>query len=142
MAIIKSSKQLSVIPKKQELFSDITTNFSTISGKRDIDLFKNEDAVKTAIKNILLTDRGERFFNPTYGSDIKSILFEPIGPAAEVALKNFIITAIENFEPRANLLEVIVNPLLDENSYYISITFSVINNREPIQLELLLNRVR
>lgn len=141
MAILKNINTLS--PKRKEvLFSDLESSFFTTSGKKDVSLITDEDSVKTSIKNILLTDRGERFFNPTFGSNIKALLFEDISPATEIALKNFIVTSIENFEPRANLLDVIVNPLVDENAYYVSITFSTINSIEPIQLEILLNRVR
>lgn len=142
MAIIKSTKPISIQPRKNDIFSDIIGSLSPIAGSRDVQIIKNEEAIKTSIKNILLTDKTERFFNPTFGSDIKALLFENIDPASEITLKNFIITAIENYEPRANLLDVIVSPLIDENAYYVSITFSVINSQEPVQLEILLNRVR
>ena len=70
------------------------------------------------------------------------MLFENFTPATEQILKDLIKTAIKNFEPRAEVLDVKVFGNPDQNSVALTIIFSVINKSEPVTLELTLNRVR
>ena len=127
---------------KPVLYSDVYSNLDIELVKNDLLKLENEESVKNSIKNILLTDKGERFFNPTFGSDIRRMLFENFTPATEQILKDLIKTAIKNFEPRAEVLDVKVFGNPDENSVALTIIFSVINKSEPVTLELTLNRVR
>ena len=70
------------------------------------------------------------------------MLFENVTPQTSQTLAKLIQTAIENFEPRAQLHEVQCTPSPDENAYAVTVTFSTINRTEPITLDFLLNRVR
>lgn len=124
------------------IYSDFYDSFSIESVKKDLISVKNEESIKQSIKNLLLTDRGERFFNPTLGSDIKYSLFENYTSATEQILTDLVKTCIKNFEPRANVIDVKVFGNPDNNSISLTILFSVINKSEPITLELTLNRVR
>ena len=124
------------------VYSDFYSNFDLESVKKDLLSYKNEDSVKRSIRNILLTDKGERFFNPTFGSDIRKMLFENFSPSTEQVVADLIKTAIGNHEPRANVIDVNVSGNPDQNSMYINIVFSVINKAEPVTLELILNRIR
>ena len=123
-------------------YSDFYSNFDLELVKKDLLSYKNEDSVKRSIRNILLTDNGERFFNPTFGSDIRKMLFENFSPSTEQVVADLIKTAIGNHEPRANVIDVNVSGDPDQNSMYINIVFSVINKAEPVTLELILNRIR
>lgn len=142
MAIIKKAQTKTQTSIATVLYSDIQQSFDIHPNKLDLMIDTNEEAIKNSIRNILLTNRGERLFNPLLGSDINSILFENISPQTESTLTSFIKTAITNFEPRANLINVIVSPLPDENAYVATIVFSVINKTEPVILDVILNRVR
>lgn len=142
MAVIKRAQAFSPYTIKPELFADLTASFNIHPNKLDLDLNLNEDAVMESIRNILRTRRGERLFNPQFGSDINSILFENITPQTEYELKTYIETAITNFEPRAKLMSVDVTAYPDENGYAISIVFSVINRSDPIRLDFILDRIR
>ena len=123
-------------------YSDFYSNFDLELVKKDLLSYKNEDSVKRSIRNILLTDKGERFFNPTFGSDIRKMLFENFSPSTEQVVADLIKTAIGNHEPRANVIDVNVSGDPDQNSMYINIVFSVINKAEPVTLGLILNRIR
>ena len=127
---------------KNILFSDFPSNFEIQNTKRDLDVIVNEESVKQSIKNILLTERGERFFNPTFGSDIRKMLFENFTVATEQIVKDLVKTAINNFEPRADILDIKIFGDPDSNNLSITILFSIINKTEPVTLELTLNRVR
>lgn len=142
MAIIKKSQYKTQTQYTPVLYSDLQQSFNVHPNKQDIMTDLNEEAIKNSIRNILMTSRGERLFNPLYGSDIRSILFENFSPQTESSLNSFIRTAITNFEPRASLIDVVVSALPDQNAYVATIVFSVINRTEPIILDVILNRVR
>ena len=142
MAIVVRKTKTTPQTAKPIVNSDFYSNFDLELVKKDLLSYKNEDSVKRSIRNILLTDKGERFFNPTFGSDIRKMLFENFSPSTEQVVADLIKTAIGNHEPRANVIDVNVSGNPDQNSMYINIVFSVINKAEPDTLELILNRIR
>ena len=142
MAIVVRKTKTTPQTSKPLVYSDFYSNFDLELVKKDLLSYKNEDSIKRSIRNILLTDKGERFFNPTFGSDIRKMLFENFSPSTEQVVADLIKTAIGNHEPRANVIDVNVSGNPDQNSMYINIVCSVINKAEPVTLELILNRIR
>ncbi len=142
MALVTRVKTSTPIRRKQELYSDFFTDLLSLDVTRDIAKAMNEDAVKQSIRNLLLTNRGDRLFNNTLGSDIYSLLFENSSPALEQTLSDYIKTTIENYEPRAELIDVVVDSEADEHEVLVVINFRVLNKTEPVSLELVLNRIR
>jgi len=124
------------------IYSDIPTNLDVHPIKEDIVLLTNEAAVKRSIRNLLLTDPYERFFNPGLGSGIRQSLFENMGLETEYILTEKIKETIINYEPRANLHSVKVKAQFDDNAYSATIVFSVLNRTTPVTLDLILRRVR
>lgn len=127
---------------KQIVYSDIQTSFAIHPNKKDVTRVFNEDAVKRSIRNIILTNKGEKLMEPLFGSNINAVLFEQMTPASEDILKHYVTTAIENHEPRAQVIGVVVSALYDMNAYGVTIVFNTINSKEPVSMELLINRVR
>jgi len=126
----------------RNFYSDLNVSAFINRGNRDVIVNKDIESVKESMFNLLMTMPGERLFDSTIGSGLKNLLFENITPQTTIAIRETIKSAISNFEPRAQIVDVVVSPLPDENAYAISIVFSVININEPITLELLLNRIR
>ena len=58
------------------------------------------------IKNLLLTRRGERLGNPTFGSELMSVLFEPMDGDLETKLEEAIRASLSEFLPFVNLLDI------------------------------------
>lgn len=142
MAVVLRSDKISPNRLKNKIYQDFfVTNFFSEDTK-DLILLDNEDAVKQSVINILLTNTGERLFNPTIGSEINKLLFENVSNQTTSTLILLIKNAIENFEPRAKILDVVASPRPDENAYAVTIVFSTVNTTQPITLEFLLNRVR
>jgi phage baseplate assembly protein W len=143
MAVVVKREKVNPITKK-EYYSDFFVNIDQHPNSGDIAKHVNEESVKTSIKNIILTRKGERFYNSDLGSDIYSLLFENVSPQTEDTMRTLIENAIENYEPRANIVDIIITPILanDESAYGITIYFTTINNQEPISVEVLLNRIR
>ena len=132
----------SQVNKTSEYYSDILTDFDAHPQKHDIARNVNESAVKRAIKNLILTNKYERLFEPRIGSKIRNLLFEPISTFTQSDLKNSITETIENHEPRARLAEVVVQPDYDKQLYTITIIFYIINTIAPITFQTTLYRVR
>jgi len=124
------------------LYSDLFTNFTVHPELSDIVLKKNEDSVKQALRNLLLTNKYERPFNPNFGGNLRNYLFEPISAVSQQGIQDEITTMITNYEPRIKLISVIATPYPDENAYAISITFYIANVNTPVTFETLLYRVR
>lgn len=141
MAIFKSDKYTSTT-KKQERYSDFKINFDVHPGTSDLARNVNEEAIKRSVRNIIMTRKGERLFQPIFGSDVTSLLFEPISPETEMLLAEYIRTALENFEPRITINNLTVSGQLDNNAYSVTLVFSTINTPKPVLVEFLLSRIR
>jgi len=123
-------------------FVDLDLDFTRNPITNDVSLKYNDEAVKRSIRNIVLTNSGEKPYIPEFGGNIKASLFENFTPVTVVTLKGQIETAIRNFEPRANLLKVEVTERIDSNELIVSIVFSILNSQDPITLEVPLERIR
>ena len=107
-----------------------------------MDLVNDADSVKQSIKNLILTDRGERLFQPNIGCKIRSLLFENFTPQTKIAAKATIEETIHEFEPRAQLIDIDISGAPDNNAMVVSVIFNLINSPEPNTLELEIERVR
>lgn len=114
-------------------FKDISLSFDMHPVTKDILVLKNEDAIKKSIRNIIQTMPSERFFNPSFGSDIKTSLFEFVDFGTASSLKTQIEIAIDNYEPRVDNVKVEVVPNPDQNSFEINVVFDIIGQNFPTQ---------
>jgi phage baseplate assembly protein W len=123
-------------------FSDLDLNFTKNPVTLDVTRRYDEDAVKTALKNLILTANYERPFHSEIGSPIKKLLFEPATPMLGAMLKRTIQDTINTFEPRVNIIDIICVVAPDENTINVSIEFTILNTTAPITLDLTLQRTR
>lgn len=123
-------------------FKDLDLNFNIHPVKKDINKLINEYAIINAVKNIILTNHYEKPFNPDYGSNVRKLLFEHFDIVVSSALENEIRQCLTNFEPRINVLSVVVKENIDDNAFDVTLTFSIINYSEPITINFLLQRLR
>jgi phage baseplate assembly protein W len=128
--------------RNTRIYSDLDFNFTANPVTKDVSRRYDENAVKTAVKNLLLTRNFERPFHSEIGSPIRALLFEPASPMLNVMLQRAIVDVINNFEPRVELLDVIVDSSPDNNSVYITIEFKLLNTEQPLTLDLTLERTR
>jgi|TARA_B110000259_G_scaffold136655_1_gene153872 phage baseplate assembly protein W len=133
---------LSPTKKKISLNSDFRKDLLTSPVSKDVVLLKDEDAVKESIKNLILTDRGERLMQPYIGGNIRAMLFENMTPGTLKLIKDRVTTTIETYEPRAELIDVFVSGDLDTADVSVRITFYIRNAEQPIQLDVILQRNR
>ena len=123
-------------------FSDFNMSFATHDTTKDLSVLKNENSVKQAIKNLILTDVFERPFQPGIGCNIRNVLFELFSPQTSDRAKTYIRETIEQYEPRASIKDISVSPNVDQNSLAATIKFSIINTVEIQNLTVLVDRIR
>ena len=125
-------------------YKDIDTLFGAHPVTRKLNTLTNNQAVARAVKNLILTNKGERPYQPFLGSDVTYMLFELNDGTVELELKEAIELCIQNYEPRAELTfpGVVVNQNIDKHTVAVDITFRVVNQTEPITLNIILDRVR
>ena len=133
---------LTELGKTKQVFSDIPGSFELNPVNRDLTKMVNEQSVKQSIKNLLLTNRGERLFQPNIGGDLRALLFENVTPAVISIAEKEVIRMLELYEPRCNVLEAVIDGDIDRNYVRITITFTVINTSEVIEYSVLLDRIR
>lgn len=131
-----------ITKRKPEIYSDFHKDMTQSPINFDLARKLDEEAVKESIKNLILTDRGERLFQPEIGSDIRKMLFENIDNATIEVIKDLVRTTIRNYEPRVNLIGVDVLTSIDSLQVDIIITFNIINRLEPVTFVVTLDRVR
>ena len=127
---------------KKVVYSDFFTDFSRNSVTGQLNKKTNAEAVKQSVRNLLLTDRYERPFQPQIGSGLKGLLFENFTPGLRLRAKKMIEEVFDNHEPRAALIRVDVGGNPDNNTLSFQILFRIINTTQPETLELILERTR
>jgi phage baseplate assembly protein W len=122
-----------------QTFKDISMSFETNPLNDDLIALKNSSAIARSIRNIVFTQPGEKFFNPEFGSRVSESLFEIVDEVSTIAIRDEIRSSIINYEPRVNLLDVLVNPNPDENEMNVTIKYEIVGiDIPPQQLDFVL----
>ena len=127
---------------KTNLYSDIDFTFTKKPVSGDVALSYDEAAVVRSVRNLLLTNEFERPFDPTLGSNISALLFEPDSPFTASSLVAEIENTIQNYEPRVTIDSLVVTPNPDNNAYNVELVFYIENATLPTVVTLLLERNR
>jgi phage baseplate assembly protein W len=130
------------MPTYTRTYQDLDFDFTHHPVTGDIIKVTDSTSVKRGIRNILLTENTERLFQPEVGSGIKGLLFEQMSDITAQLLEDEVRSAIESWEDRVTVLEIIVTPDEDYNRYKVAVTFRIINQLEEQTLEVYLQRER
>lgn len=96
-----------------------------ITPSGNIHIKKDQDVIIQSIKTILSTVKGERIMNPTFGSNIKYVLFDPMDDITENVIKTEIQDSINEWEDRVYVDDVLVESLYDLNIYSVTIYYTI-----------------
>ena len=136
-----NSRQALIVARKRR-YSDIDLTLKRHPLKNDIILLKDIDAVKNAVKNLVLTNFHERPFSPAIGGNIRALLFENADNFTIVTLKENIKNVLIRYEPRVTDVRVDILDNSNRNQYEVSITFRVRDTNEETNIEFKLKRYR
>ena len=127
---------------RRNSYSDLDLNFRLHPNTSDIKPLTDLDAVKNSVTNLLLTNFGDRPFQPQVGTNITALLFEPADEFTAQSLKIEIKSSIERFEPRANGVKVQVLNDEDRNRYAVTVGFNVLFSNNAEEINFYLERLR
>jgi len=119
------------IVARERTYTDIDFALRANPVTGDVALKREDQAVKQSVLNILLTKRGERPFDPLFGTNITAQLFENFDPIVETLLDDQIRTSLKNYEPRVEVLSVNVNSSPDRNALDVSVSVEIQSPERP-----------
>ena len=114
-------------------FKDLSASFQTSPLNNDLIALKNESAIARSVRNLVLTVRGERPFQPILGTGVSRLLFENMDKLTASAIRSELRTTIENYEPRVEINEIIVEPDYEGNAMNVTLQYFIIGIDAPEQ---------
>lgn len=131
----------SAVVSQRKPYSDLDVSLSR-DVTNDIAPLKDIEAVKAAVKNLVLTSFGERPFQPNLGSAIKGLLFEPADRISIAVLRKSIVDVLRKNEPRIDSITIEVKDESENNRYVVDLGFRVISLNQEVDISFYLQRVR
>ena len=148
-------------PRSTFIYKDLNMFFTKHPTSKDVSKVTDVQAIKRAVRNLVLLNRGEKPFHPEIGGNVHGSLFENFTPIAEVELRAQIESTLSIYEPRVILEQIRVNDAgpggdfsygfsggtrgysLDKNKLGITVSFSIRNvPNEVHDVEVFLDKVR
>jgi phage baseplate assembly protein W len=124
------------------VYKDLDLNFRAHPVTKDVVKRTGNAAIIGALKNLILTNVGEKPFQPNFGSRIRSLLFEDVSFITASIMQTEIQNTIKNFEPRVGIDAVRVQANPEQNRYDITIRFYINNLEAPVTINFFLEKVR
>jgi len=130
-----------ITASKSRTYKDVDCSFEK---RPSGDVYKKTDAaaVKQAVRNLLLTNRGEKPFQPYFGSRLQRLIFSLDTETDESDVEQVVREAIGNYEPRARVLDVTAKFSPDYNSANVTVNFRVVNTLEDVSVTVTIARIR
>jgi len=88
--------------------------------------YQTRDQIKANLVNYLLTNRGERVFNPNFGADLRNLLFENILDTTTEDLRERIQNDISLYFPEVQVRQIIFDNIPDINTINFTLIYEVI----------------
>ena len=124
-------------------FKDISGSFLLNPLNNDLIALKNETAIARSIRNIVLTQPGERPFDPEFGSFVSNSLFENMSDVSADTIRGQIKESINLYEPRVDLIDVRVSPNYSTLEFDVTVIYRIIGiSALPQQLSFALQQTR
>ena len=114
-------------------FKDLSASFQTNPLSNDLIALKNESAIARSVRNLVLTIQGERPFQPVLGTGVSRLLFENMDKLTASAIRSELRTTIENYEPRVEINEIIVEADFERNAMDVTLQYFIIGMDVPEQ---------
>tara|TARA_B100000427_G_scaffold123713_1_gene102952 strand:+ start:1959 stop:2351 length:393 start_codon:yes stop_codon:yes gene_type:complete len=116
-----------------QTFKDLSVTFKKHPVTDDVITVKDKAAITQSIKNLLLTNKGERLFQPQLGSNLQKSLFEPLDYGTAGMIKSQVKETIKRWEPRVIVEDVLCEPDFNTNGYEVEIFYRIIGREDRQQ---------
>jgi phage baseplate assembly protein W len=87
--------------------------------------YSTYDQIKSNLINLLLTNKGERVFNPEFGSDLRLVLFEGLNEDIDNEIRSLITTNVAIFVPEVTITNLDIVQDKDNNSLSLSVQYRI-----------------
>jgi uncharacterized protein len=101
--------------------------------------YTSKDAIKSNLLNFILTGKKERVMNPSFGSGVRDLLFEPITENLTDQIEGLIFGGVETYFPQVQINSLTVDLSPDTRTVTIYLGYSVINTNIEDELQINLN---
>jgi phage baseplate assembly protein W len=127
---------------RKNIFKDLDLDFSPHPVTADLRRKTDTEAVKRAVRNLVLMSRYDKPFKPEIDARIQRLLFEPATPLVAMAIRSNIMDILNRYEPRARINDVQVIFDAEYNSFDVTVSFTVLNSREVSKVFVSIERLR
>jgi phage baseplate assembly protein W len=108
------------------VFNNDTSVFNTTT--------TTKEQVKSNLINYILTNKGERLFDPTFGGDLRASLFEPDTAFDSVAAR--LENEIYAYVPNIIIRDITINRVSDSNLVNIALDYSISNQPDNLVISV------
>jgi len=123
-------------------YKDLDLNFKVHPVTKDVLKRTGNAAIIGALRNLILTNVGEKPFQPNFGSRIRGLLFEDVSFITANIMQTEIENTIKNFEPRIGVDAIRVKANPEQHRYDVTIRFFINNLEAPVTINFFLEKVR
>ena len=121
-------------------YKDLDLSFTPHPITGDVATKSDSDAVRRAVRNIVMTNYYERPFKPSLGANIRGLLFELDTDRKLNRAKRRLAEAIEDFEPRVEKVRCVFQS--EGNSLDVTVFYNIKNGLSNQELQFTVNRTR
>lgn len=125
---------------RKRTYIDLDLDFERHPNTDDVSRVVNTNAVIRSFRNLVFTHYNDAPFQPAKGNWIANALFENDTPFTRLIIEKEIKLLASQWEKRVSNVQTEI--FLQENSYQVDISFSVIGQLEPVTFTLILERTR
>jgi len=87
---------------------------------------QDNQAIKADLLHLILTRRGQRLYNPDFGTDLLRFIFEPNDSLTQEGIKDEIRTVVKRFLPNLKLNEILIEESPEsEYAAVVSISYTI-----------------
>ena len=134
--VVNKSKNVAI----KEAYKDLDLFFTAHPITGDVATKSDSDAVRRAVRNIVLTNYYERPFKPSLGGNVRGLLFELDTDRKVKRARRGLAKAIESFEPRVNNVRCTFD--VEGNTLDVTVFYNIINGLNNQEIQFTVNRVR
>jgi phage baseplate assembly protein W len=125
MAIITGPKLVKDLPEKDRVAIGITLPIQKGNGGYFAQSYQTSEQVKSNIKNLILTRKGERLMHPNFGTDLYNTLFNQNTDELESEIERSIDRAIQEWMPYISIDEILVDQTnTNRDTYFFTVTLN------------------
>jgi len=101
--------------------------------------YTTKDAIKNNLINFFLTNRSERYLNPTFGGNLRATIFEQLSTENLDGLEELIQSQLTLYFPNVKVESLELYSYPDTNSLVVELKYSVVDTSIEDELQLQFN---